>query len=248
MKRSNRKVPVSTVVMFTAALVLLCFSAVAGARAALNIFSDQYDAELKTLSINVALVDEEGTEISGDDGLTLPCDKDEEGNDKVIVGKTYPMSYFVKNTGGDEAIDEYVRVDVYKYWTDAEGEKDPSLDPKLIKLAFNSGDWIEDTKLGTDERTVLYYTKILAPGETTASSFLKSVTVDSDVSKYATLTESTDEEGYTVITTTYDFNGVSYKVEIQADGVQTHNAKDAIKSAWGGNVTVDDSGNITAVN
>ena len=36
-----------------------------------------------------------------------------------------------------------------------------------------------------------------------------------------------------VITTTYKYDGVEFHVDVEVDAVQTHNAQDAIKSAWG---------------
>ena len=36
----------------------------------------------------------------------------------------------------------------------------------------------------------------------------------------------------------YDYDGASFVVEAEVDAVQTHNARDAIKSAWGVDVEV----------
>ncbi|MCI8549582.1 MAG: hypothetical protein HFI68_03120 [Lachnospiraceae bacterium] len=36
-----------------------------------------------------------------------------------------------------------------------------------------------------------------------------------------------------VITTVYKYDGVEFHVDVEVDAVQTHNAQDAIKSAWG---------------
>ena len=47
-----------------------------------------------------------------------------------------------------------------------------------------------------------------------------------------------------VITLDYDFDGVRFVMEAEVDAVQTHNAQDAIKSAWGVDVTIDESGNL----
>ena len=55
-------------------------------------------------------------------------------------------------------------------------------------------------------------------------------------------TETRTEEG-TVITTEYAYDGYSFQVEVEADAVQTHNAADAIKSAWGVDVNVSEDGN-----
>ena len=54
-----------------------------------------------------------------------------------------------------------------------------------------------------------------------------------------------DENGYKTITTVYDYDGYSFQIEAEVDAVQTHNAVDAIKSAWGVDVDVAANGNIS---
>ena len=54
--------------------------------------------------------------------------------------------------------------------------------------------------------------------------------------------QTVEKEGeYTTITTSYDYDGVQFKIEAKVDAVQEHNAEDAILSAWGKNVTVSNS-------
>lgn len=43
----------------------------------------------------------------------------------------------------------------------------------------------------------------------------------------------------TFIKTTYDYDGKQFRVEVEVDAVQDHNAEEAILSAWGRNVTVE---------
>lgn len=45
--------------------------------------------------------------------------------------------------------------------------------------------------------------------------------------------------GYTTITVTYEYDGARFCIEAKVDGVQEHNAQDAIWSAWGRRVTID---------
>lgn len=48
------------------------------------------------------------------------------------------------------------------------------------------------------------------------------------------MTESVEERGAVkTYTYTYDYDGYSFRVGISAEAVQTHNAADAVKSAWG---------------
>ena len=55
-------------------------------------------------------------------------------------------------------------------------------------------------------------------------------------------TSQTDDNGLTTITTTYEYDGAQFVLEATVDAVQTHNAKDAIKSAWGVDVNISDDG------
>lgn len=40
--------------------------------------------------------------------------------------------------------------------------------------------------------------------------------------------------------TTYDYDGISFQIEVEVDAVQEHNAEDAIWSAWGKRVVFHD--------
>ena len=133
---------------------------------------------------------------------------------------------------------------VTKNWQDSEGNKDTSLDPDFIQLNFlTENGWQIDESASTPERTILYYTSLLAPGESTAELLGEdALSIDSAVGAKVTQTETKTEEG-TVITTEYAYDGYSFQVEVEADAVQTHNAADAIKSAWGVDVNVSEDGN-----
>ena len=49
-----------------------------------------------------------------------------------------------------------------------------------------------------------------------------------------------EENGCTTIRTSYEYNGAQFCVEAKVDAVQEHNAQDAVWSAWGRRVTVND--------
>ena len=156
--------------------------------------------------------------------------------DPFVVGKTYEEKLAVKNSG---KIDQFVRVKVYKYWKNKDGKKDPTKDPANIQITFDTSDgWVLDDTAHTSERDILYYENILASGEKTPY-FTKDITVKGDVLT-PVKTEETDGN-YTKITYTYEYDGAQFVLEVEADAVQTHNAKDAIKSAWGKDVTVSGS-------
>ena len=146
--------------------------------------------------------------------------------EKVALGKKYDEKLTVRNSG---AIDEYVRVSIVKSWTDKDGNKVTSLSPKLIDLGMTGNGWINDKNNSTEERIMLYYPRVLKSGEM-APAFADSIRID---------------DGHTVITTTFNYDGVNFNLEAEVDAVQTHNAKDAIKSAWGIDVNVASDGTIS---
>ncbi len=231
MEKRKTRYPLWMLIALGAAVVVFLISAVGGTRAALNIESEGYVTEFEMYHIGITL--NENKEKVAPTGKLLSALTDYE------YGTKYPEVLTVTNSG---AIDEYVRVTVYKYWTDADGNKLRDLDPDYIELNFLTGDkWIVDEEYSKDpERTVLYYKDILAPGET-SDPFTDTILINGEIKKFVSRTEAKDEEtGYTVVTNTYTYNGKLFCVEVQADGVQTHNAEDAVLSAWGRKVSISD--------
>ena len=217
--------PAVTAVLFLLAAVLLAGSTVTGARAALNIYSENYDAQINLPDIGVALLENEKV-VSGKDALLQDLLGEDE---ELLPGKKYPEILAVRNTAD---IPEYVRVTVYKYWLDEDGKKSHDLDSDWIELGFVTGDgWVIDADSTTEERTVLYYGPILPVGGE-SSPFLESITINGDII-YKVTQETTTVGGLTTITTTFDYDGYSFCLEASVDAVQTHNAQDAQNSAWG---------------
>ncbi len=145
---------------------------------------------------------------------------------------------------GASNITQYVRVTVTRYWVKPDGKggltKSPELDPSLIGLNLVTGNgWGEDTAARTGERTVLYYTRPLQPGETTPV-FADTLKIDPSVQ--VTVRQST-EAGK--VTNTYVYDGASFQLEVKVDAVQNHNVADAVRSAWGRAVTVDGAGTLS---
>jgi hypothetical protein len=62
--------------------------------------------------------------------------------------------------------------------------------------------------------------------------FTDTLTVNSSVADKVSQTVKETENGK-VITTTYKYDGVEFRIEADVDAVQTHNAGDAVHSAWG---------------
>ena len=230
--------PVVTVVLFALALLLLGSGTVGGARAALNIQSEYYNSEVELNDIGVALIEKQADDsfkvVAGKNALmgeTSQIGAAIKADGKLLPGKTYSEVLAVRNTA---EINEYVRVSVFKYWQDANGNKIPEMDSKWIKLGFVTGNgWTIDTSSTTEERTMLYYGTDIAPGMDT-TPFLSTVTIDDTV--LTKVSQSTSvENGVTVIRTTYIYNGNRFCIDVIVDSVQDHNAEQAKISAWGVN-------------
>ena len=210
--------PITTVVLVVVAAGLLFGGVIGGVRAAPLITSDNYVANLELASVNVGL-SENGTGVANGGELLTAIDHDD-----FHVGQVYDEVLTVTNTGAQADISEYVRVTVYRYWTDADG-KAVDLDPSLIELHFLEGNgWTIDTESSTPERTVLYYSGILAPGDETAP-FTDTLTISGAVNTAATrLANGTPE---------LDYSNVTFHIEAVADAVQDHNADAAMTASWG---------------
>ena len=244
--------PAITAAAFILAGILLGFSTIGGARAALTYYSETYASQLEMHDIGVSLV-ENGAYISSRDYDSEKSDGTwdentgillgkmlEQTNGTLILGRDYKEELSVANTG---TIGEYVRVTIYRYWVDAEGNKTMKIDPSAIKLNLvnlagqeGKGCWIEDTDAATRERTVLYYNKLLPTGSATPC-FADKIRIDGDMASH--IKTSTDENGVT--TSEYEYNGCKFILEATVDAVQDHNAEAAILSAWGMNVSVSDN-------
>lgn len=252
--------PIVTVAAFALAVGLLLFSSIGGARAALTFYSENYVSDIEMSEIGVALL-ENGTVKSGDEALLTNMLKNAEGEDvKLQLGKHYTENLNVRNTG---SINQYVRVSVYKYWMtkpDANGkqEKTQELSPELIQLALGgkllgtaegtaalqANGWLVDDTASTEERMVLYYSRPLAAadeetgtaaGESTL--FTDALAISGDVAKNVTKVPVDGKPGSFLIT--YDYDGYEFYLDVQVDAVQDHNAADAILSAWGRKVSID---------
>ena len=256
-----RRSPVVAGLLFLLAVVLLFAGSVGGTQAALQIYSSDYISAFELDHIGITLY-ENGTPVSfrnyGDaaaSGFTEKQDGDLvlktlEDDPSFQIGRKYPFVITCKNTG---TIDHYLRVTVYKYWVQVgEDEKfglkgwfhglssntEKLLDkekhsPATIHLGYNGSEgyntsaWAKDPDSSTAERDVYYYTGILPVGGETAPLF-DTLWVDSSVAKSVI----TDTVG-SLFTYTYAYDGYGFVVQAEADAVQTHNAKAAIRSAWG---------------
>ncbi len=224
--------------MLVVSLLLLLGSSVGGARAALTYYSDNYIAEITVSQIGVSLL-ENGEMVSSRDyekhewkinsnkgsgsvngALLTKMLKPEE---KLALNKKYEEKLTVKNSG---TIDEYVRVRIYRYWM-KDGKKLTALSPDLIDLNLvNTDKWVKNPEQ-TAECTELFYKGILKSGKESAA-FADTIRIDGSLASEAKI-----ETNGNTVTTTYKYDGAEFHVDVEVDAVQTHNAQDAIKSAWG---------------
>ncbi|MCM1025824.1 MAG: hypothetical protein NC432_05285 [Roseburia sp.] len=260
--------PATTIVAFVLAAGLLLFSSIGGAQAALTAYSENYVSQFELNDIGVALI-ENDIMIASDGALLvnmLTNASNPEVQDPLKLGKHYGEELKVQNTG---TIDQYVRVSVYKYWTEPkkegakESDKSQELSPDLIGLLLKGADitsdqgrkmleengWLFDASASTEERTVLYYARPLVSGEEgngeESSLFADEITISGQVAQKVTESTSKNDAGLTVIKTTYAYNGCNFCLEVKVDAVQDHNAEDAILSAWGRKVTIDGNGTLS---
>ena len=241
MKKKKKSFPKITVLLLAASAVLLVGSGVGSARAALTYYSENYSAQMNMQSIGVSLVENDTVVSSRDYVSDDQWEGTTEGtllanmlgeDEKFTPGKRYDEAISVKNSGN---IDTFVRVILTRSWQDAEEKKNTSLSPDLIELNFlTDNGWVIAEDQSTPERTVLYYTKALPVGEST-TALSDTIRVNEAIAQDVTKTV----EGNT-IRYTYKYDGYSFHVNAEVDAVQTHNAQEAIKSAWGVDVSVND--------
>ncbi|MBO5556852.1 MAG: hypothetical protein J5927_06670 [Oscillospiraceae bacterium] len=246
--------PVMSTVLFLLAGLMLLGGSIGGTRAALTYYSENYQSQVSMNSIGVSLLENgrvvsyrnygslaDGNWSTGTGYLVRNLVKDA-GDSSFKYGKTYREELAVSNSG---AIPQYVRVTIYKYWVESrnqpdaygwvrgEGTKKQNVDPSLIDLHLvNTSQWRVDAGSSTTERTVLYYQGILAPGQTSVP-FCDTLTVKPAVVNAVKQTTTTNQNGKTVITTTYAYDDMCFVLMAVVDTVQTHNAERALPSAWG---------------
>ena len=244
-----RRSPVLTSILFILAVVLLFAGTVGGTQAALNAPSEDYVSAFNMNHIGITL-NENGADVSFRDyGSTADSGFTDEslshgflkfgvGDPDFLLGKTYPMALQVKNTG---EIPTYIRLIIRKYWAKPSGESfnpysvtkvtDGSYNIEFIQLgktdteSSNSGKWVEDTTARSDESEVYYYSDIVPSLGTVDFTEYNNLRISPDVVKYYTV----DQNGKYV----YAYDGLGFVIEVEVDSVQTHNAIDAIISAWG---------------
>ena len=212
---------VGTAALFAASAALILTGTVGGARAAIPPYTaSDYLAEIGVHEVGDVVVTR-GDEIVGEEDLLNNVD--EVG---LIPGKVYAEPLAVTNNSNAPA---YVRVTLTKAWV-VDDEVDTRLNPELIELKLADG-WIKDSRTFSDETVVLYWPEPLGSDDDPVQ-FLESVRISDEIPVLVTQ-ERTETESGTKIDTTFDYQGATLSLKAEVDAVQTHNAEDAIVSAWG---------------
>ena len=242
MKFKGTKISKRTIALFAAAFVLLVSGGAMGTNAALNITGVPYEEAIQTDKLEVQIT-ENGKEIGTKDPITIETKGTifTEVPEKFEPGKTYDAKVGVKNTG---SADEYVRVVVHKYWLkeNEKGEKVKSLAlaPSYIEpIAASNWKAVKGASEGKETETMIYYYQGEL-GENTSAPLFTGIRINEKVLTNGRVEakQSTTEGGVTVINYIYEYDGLTFVVEAEAQAVQTHNADKAIKSVWGVNPSV----------
>ena len=263
MKRKKKsQFPLKPALLLGAAGVLLLASTVGSTRAALTYYNEEYFAQVSMSSIGVALLEndvevskrvytDDGQWVDSGEGVLLESMLDEDQNEKLVPGKVYQEELSVANVGN---IDTFVRVIVNRYWKNSEGKtitKDTELEPEWIELNLvNEEVWLYDD-LSDDpdyspEHMVLYYRDIL-PANMKTEPLSDTIRINPEIARDVTVSWRV-EGNVTHYTYEYRYDGYSFYLDAEVNAVQTHNAVDAIRSAWGVDVTLSEDGtSITGV-
>lgn len=254
MEKSKRVVSTRTMILLFAA-VILCALGLAGA---INVTmaqtegwreSEIHHADIEQTHIGVALMEQTGAgklqavstgEAAGSDGATgsLLADKATllGADAQMVPGKPYDEMITVRNAS---SMDEYVRVTIYKNWSNADGTKldNAQLSPDLIELGINKEDWLYSESESTPERAVYYLTSVLPQGAD-APALVNSIALSSDVvTNKDALTKAAQNLGLVTTTVEGDVTTTSIAANInlaaRVDSVQTNSVRAAAKSAWG---------------
>lgn len=257
MRKIKNSVLTKSFLLFGAAAALLLTSTVGSTRAALTYRSESYGMQITVPTIGVSLeengdvvnkrdyIDNEWV-LGEDKGLLQNMLKSDsslkEDDQKLVLGKEYQEELAVTNSG---SIDTYVRAIVYRYWTkNGETVADTELSPELIEMDLGGNGWVIDETASTKERTVLYYSSIL-PSKGTSNPFNTKLSINESIGSKVTKTTTTTTNG-DIIETKFAYDGYQFNVKVEVDAVQTHNAEDAIRSAWGVDMSVLNSGGTSA--
>lgn len=139
----------------------------------------------------------------------------------------------VYNSG---SIDEYVRVIITKSW----GKGGTNLNLATIQLGIlTDNGWIIDNNATTDARVILYYRHVLERGKE-SPPFMDSIKIDPSIQREYEVIKNGNN-----ITIANKYDDSSFHIDVEVNAVQRHSAPEAIETAWGVKVSVDENGTLT---
>ncbi len=240
-----KKIPIKYLAGILLAVLLFSFSTVRNIQALPAVISGEYTTEFSMNHIGITLwenntvvnyknysSEDQAWHVLSTTGIPLFADS---AKTPMGAGDSRSTAIHISNSG---SIDEYVRVVLRKQWVDENGNRDFDLDAAMIEMTFQGEGWLVDTTYSTDEMIILYYPEVLAAGSGETSELKVSVGLSGAIKKAYDYKVS--EDGKTV-TYEYLYDGKSVQIEIEADAVQAHNGSDAVKAAWGREVSVSGS-------
>lgn len=220
MTRKWHLVPLSVI-----AVMLVAAGGFGATRAVLSIRSNPYLTRIETESLSTKLLEASeghGPERRSGEGDLLKDLGEMNEAGEFAIGRSYMREFSVENDGD---LPEYVRVSIYRYWTDETGRR-IDLSPSLIDLGLveDNGWHVDEEASTTSERTVMWYESPLHAGESSAP-FTSSIAIDTEIlPQFAR------------------YGNTRFHVEVVVDAIQTHNAKDAMRGAWGHSYDVEEEG------
>lgn len=185
-----------------------------------------------------------GTE--GTDGEILKNLINREVGEVFVLGKEYQRSFCIDNpqATGENGIDQYIRVVIYKSWSDEDGYK-VNVSPNLINLNLNEEDWLKLDKNSNENHVELLYSKALCVGETT-TNFMNGFSISPNIKNEIEITVETIEDNNQIVTLNKKYQKVKPYIEIRVDSMQRNNIDSSdIKSAWNIDVEIGSDGTLT---
>lgn len=159
-------------------------------------------------------------------------------NEDFKIGQIYTQEIASKNTG---TATQYVRVIIYRSWTNENGVKDTSLDPEMIELDKSTEEWLWDENSETPERMVAYYKYPVASEEQTTPC-INSIRISSDVQyEYEKIIDGDN------LTLQNRYNNKLFEISVEFDAIQASSVVEAMKEEWKVDVTLSGD-EIVAVN
>ena len=206
-------------------VALIVLGGLIGRTRAALLEGSEADLQMGMSALDVQLVENAAggeTVFDGDEEGRLFADLAET---KIDPGYTYPETVAARNSGSS---DEYVRIIVKKYWTDADG-KDTEVSPDAIELVLNDKDWFEDKSESSTEKSVYYCRRSVAAGSDSPALFT-GIRISPEVMADVSFSEPDDDK---VVTATFRYNGLKFNIEAEVQAIQYEHAGDAAGSAWG---------------